>query len=560
VAVSSIFMDGHRSLSPGSRRNCWLLLGILALVLESQSVFAIEVRTVALTGQQAPGTDPGAVFNGFSAPRLNDSGDIAFTATLQTGAAGVTASNAFGLWKQTNGPLGLVARTGSQAPGAPAGVNFSTVANRRLAMNGSGQVVFDAQLQTGVAGVTGGNQDGIWADSGSQLAMVARTGSQPPGVPAGAMYTTLSVPEIDATGDVSFVGGMVTDAGGVSGIWKTASGSLGLAYLQGDQVPGEIDGVSYGTIQSASMNSTGKLTFYAPPQHVGKVGGVWSEGTSPAAFMAYIGAAAPGAGIGVRFDGMGPPSINDAGQVAFWGVLTGGPVPSKFAGVDNGLWVQRSGALELIGRQGNAAVGEPAGSVFDSFFDRGVLNGAGNVAFRGSVSRLNGGFYTFSNYGIWAERGGAVSLVDYEGAQAMGLASGTTYARLGDYSFNDRGQVAFDGTLSTFGSTGIWAQDANGLLHLIAATGQQLDVDDGPGVNLKTISGVTFAGASSGTGNAGGGLNNRGQIAFAASFTDGTWGAFISDAVAVPEPSAVKLSIVALAMVAAMRARKAMLQ
>src|SRR5207248_2438724 len=142
------------------------------LVPESQFVFAIEVRTLALSGQQAPGTDPGVVFNGFGGPRLNDSGDTAFTATLQIGVGGVTGANALGLWKQTNGPLGLVARTGSQAPGAPAGANFSFIPSRRLAMNGSGQVAFDAQLPTGIAGVTGANQNGIWSDSGGQLAMV----------------------------------------------------------------------------------------------------------------------------------------------------------------------------------------------------------------------------------------------------------------------------------------------------------------------------------------------------------------------------------------------------
>jgi hypothetical protein len=97
---------------------------------------AAALRTVALTGQSAPGTAGGITFETFGSfihpqdqyiyggPVLNDAGQIAFRADL-TGS-GVDSTNYQGVWSEGSGTLSLVARTGSQAPGAVSGVNFST--------------------------------------------------------------------------------------------------------------------------------------------------------------------------------------------------------------------------------------------------------------------------------------------------------------------------------------------------------------------------------------------------------------------------------------------------
>src|SRR5262245_65285225 len=86
-----------------------------------------NLRTVALTGQPAPGTPGGVTYESFGAlnhPQddfdyggavLNDAGQIAFRANL-TGS-GVDSTNNQGVWSEGSGGLALVARTGSQAPG-----------------------------------------------------------------------------------------------------------------------------------------------------------------------------------------------------------------------------------------------------------------------------------------------------------------------------------------------------------------------------------------------------------------------------------------------------------
>jgi len=79
---------------------------------------------------------------------------------------------------------------------------------------------------------------------------------------------------------------------------------------------------------------------------------------------------------------------------------------------------------------------------------------------------------------------------------------------------------------------GIWAEDSSGVLTLIAREGDEIDVDDGPGTDLRTIAALSFAG---GTGNQDGRLsefNDLGQLAFMIQFTDNSDGIFVSDLVA----------------------------
>ena len=67
---------------------------------------------------------------------------------LQTGAGGVASSNNSGIWRET----ALVVREGSQAPGTPTGALFAGFGNPVL--NDSGQVAYSGLLQTGAGGVT----------------------------------------------------------------------------------------------------------------------------------------------------------------------------------------------------------------------------------------------------------------------------------------------------------------------------------------------------------------------------------------------------------------------
>lgn len=110
---------------------------------------------------------------------------------------------------------------------------------------------------------------------------------------------------------------------------------------------------------------------------------------------------------------------------------------------------------------------------------------------------------------------------------------------------NSNGQVAFGARVN--GRGGVWAQDINGLLRPIALAGDVIDIDNGPGVDLRTITGATLfsdtfnaaAGNSDGRSSA---FNDLGQIVFLASFSDGSRGVFVSNLVAIPEPASVMIA------------------
>ena len=116
---------------------------------------------------------------------------------------------------------------------------------------------------------------------------------------------------------------------------------------------------------------------------------------------------------------------------------------------------------------------------------------------------------------------------------------GSTTATFGIPVLNSVSQVAFRAFLSGnsvngANDSGIWAVDRAGLIRLIAREGDSLEVTPG---NFRTIASIGFLG---GTGNGEGGVsgfNDVGQLAFQASFTDGTSGIFVSNLVAIPEPA-----------------------
>ena len=80
---------------------------------------AARDETVALTGTQAPGLPAGVNFSFLAGnPQLNDAGQVAFSSFLA--GTGVGSTNDEAIYRGTT----LVARDGNAAPGLPAGVNF----------------------------------------------------------------------------------------------------------------------------------------------------------------------------------------------------------------------------------------------------------------------------------------------------------------------------------------------------------------------------------------------------------------------------------------------------
>src|SRR5258706_1992237 len=78
-----------------------------------------QTATIAVTGSAAPGLPAGAKFSTFSAPQLNNAGQIGFLSTLQSGSGGVPSSHATRPLAAAPGTPQIAPREGSAAPGTP---------------------------------------------------------------------------------------------------------------------------------------------------------------------------------------------------------------------------------------------------------------------------------------------------------------------------------------------------------------------------------------------------------------------------------------------------------
>ncbi len=431
-----------------------------------------SVSLLAREGDAAPGTSAGINFSDFGVetPNLNAAGQSVFAATLIGG--GVTVANNTGLWMGAPGSVALLARAGNAAPGTGAGINFSSF-NYPAAINAAGQVAFFGSLTGG--GVTNANDTGLWLGVPGSVALLARTGSQAPGMAAGVNYSGLGPAAINATG-LSVFGANTSD--GSNGLWTGAPGSVALLARSGGQAPGTPAGTTFLNFVDSSnvqtrpaINAAGQIAFAGNLTGTGVTGsnisGLWTGTPGNVALLARAGNQAPGTPAGITFaNQFGTPTINASGQNAFFAGLTGAGVD----GLNNqGIWRGTPGSMALVVRNGNMAPGAGAGTAFSTIVDF-AFNDRGEVAF--SID-LTGPLVTTANdSSLWfSDAAGNLTLIVREGSPfqvAPGdvrtvsflFIAGNFRGGSGDEDgfpngFNDQGQLAFLAGF-TDGSSGIF--------------------------------------------------------------------------------------------------------
>ncbi len=517
------------------------MLGCLLSVAQAQTL-----RTVAISGDPAPGAGSGASFFDFEGLVLNDAGQVAFLGEL-TGTE-VVDSNSLGIWSEGGGSgLALVARSGSAAPDVSSGVYFGGLGNPVL--NNVGQTAFAGGLVG--EGAIPFIDNGIWSEGGgSGLALVARAGKMAPGAGGANFRFFFTALAFNDAGQTAFFG-LLDGTNNTSGVWSEGGGAgLALVARGGDVAPGT-SGTKFSTFNISSpsppaINNAGQTAFGGNLASTKRVG-IWSEGGGAGlALVAREGNVAPGTGgenfVSSGFDSFSNPILNDLGQTAFSGFL-----PGRNVNMDRnmGIWSGGGSGLTLVARTGDIAPGTGDNASFSKFRGTPALNNAGQTAFLGELFDMPN-----SGLGIWSEGGGSgLALVARAGNVAPDT-GGASFSSFSTPALNNAGQTAFLGSLTGTGvgnsnDRGIWAEDLSGVLKLIAREGDMLDIDDGPGTVFRTIIGLSFAGN---TGNGDGrpsGFNNLGQLVFSATFTDGTNGIFVSNLVAIPEPSTLLLGALA---------------
>ncbi len=404
--------------------------------------------------QEAPGI--GAEFDGFSSPTLNDLGQVAYTATTDS------QTNPQGIFRSDNTTTtAAIHYAGQHPPGTPGGAEFQTFFSPVL-LNNAGQVAFQAGLRNGSGGVDVTNNSGIWQDN----TLVARTGSQAPDVPVGALFNTLDYfgpptsPALNNAGQFLYWGELRTGSGGVDftnseGTWLNNT----LLQRAGSQAPGTPQGTLFGIPFGYAINDAGQVAIGAfLQQGAGGVDetndtGLWLDNT----LVARAGSSAPDTPTGTVFNFVGFPSFNNAGQIAYWATLQ-----TESGGVDDtnnsGIWLDST----LLVRKGSHAPGTPEGTAIE-FFGNQMLNEGGQIAFRAALRSGLGGVDDTNEEGIWVygPNGNAMLVV-----REAGELAGRTIDELGIFanprgsdgqgrSFNNFSQVTYHATF-TNGDQGVF--------------------------------------------------------------------------------------------------------
>ena len=455
---------------------------------------------VVTSGQSVPNGD--GRFETFHAPAINDSGKVAFIATLTDTDLGIDSDVAV-FRGDLNGNLLQLARERQLVPLGDARFGFFF----EPYLNNSGQVAFYNRL------TAGSTFDGIFlAGDNAFLTEIARPGFESPN--GLGPFTLLSDLALNDAGEVAFSysANFLTFRRGV--IVVDGANEFEDIALNNETAPGG-NGI-FSNFQDIQLNNAGQVVFKANLSNTlggasDNIGLYRGSGTTAPVEIARRGERVPD-GNG-EFSNFSPADVNEVGQVAFSAELmnTAGSLDRRGLflsdGVNEPLQIARSGR-PVPGGQGRF-------SSFDTF----AVNNFGQVALSSGIADGLGGNGIFIGDGL-----GTMTKVVLAGDVTPD--GGGTFTNISTPTFNDSGQVAFRSDVN-MGFGGIRAaiyffdENESGLTEVIRVGDSLL------GSTVSNLTLLTADRLNPGWGERSG-LNERGQIAFGFSLIDGRSGVAIS--------------------------------
>jgi hypothetical protein len=251
---------------------------------------------------------------------------------------------------------------GQPAPGGGTFEHFGVETLPVLAaVNAKGQVAFFATLVRAKA------SEGFFLASGGRIAKIALEGDPAPGGGSLSGFGKHPIPALNARGTVAFAGALV-GAGSVEGIFTSAGGRLSTVAATGGPAPGIPSGTFAG-LDVPALNDRGDVAFLATVRR-GRdaIEAIYLRAGARLTKIVAQGDLAPAGG---NFAGFGPPTINNAGVVAFAAVVEG-------RGVPGGVFVAEGARVTMLVGAGDDT---PIGGIYAKVSERVALNDAGTVAF-----------------------------------------------------------------------------------------------------------------------------------------------------------------------------------
>ncbi|MDA8563755.1 hypothetical protein N9L06_04810 [Mariniblastus sp.] len=476
----------------------------------------IVTDVIAFSGDPVP--DGNGVLSSFAIPVLNDSGQVAFTASLAE-SVGVNNNNAI-LLSNVAGDLVQIGRSGDTVP---SGDNvFSGFASP--ALNDSGDLAFRGIIG-GASGVYLGRED-------NSLTRIIRFGDAEPGGNStiGIVYT----PALNSAGQTAFFGTPSVFRGNRFHLLSDRNANVVPVVREGDPAFNDdgtfVDLSLFPDQFDPAINDSGQVAFSAVLADVsgggpfGAIGVFIGDGSGTPSQVALTGEIVPdGDGVFFSFE---QPALNDLGEVAFVGDVRD---TSAFSGV---FHADENSNVTQIARVGEAV---PDGNGTFSGFSREIsLNDAGQALFFGFAENTAGIRQSNGLY-IGDERSDVTQIARAGTTVPSGV--GVFFDFLNP-ALNENGQAAFKGIVSNIeigDESGIYLYDDELGLTEVARVGDSF--------LGSTIINLDFSGSSLNLGNERSGLNDTGQVAYRFTLADGRGG--IAIASAVPEPNSRAVGVLA---------------
>jgi hypothetical protein len=349
-------------------------------------------QIVAVSGTPAP--DGNGSFSGFSQLSLNDRGQVAFVAYFRNTSGGLGDNR--GLFLSDSPGIVQLIRTGDIAPDGD--TIIKSFRDHAVALNNQGQVAVPVALNRPN---TSFDSNSVFVGDQENLTRVAVFGQDAPdGV--GKVGKILGDPVLNDVGQAAFYAaftGPCLGGCGDTGILFADGTNLEQIIREGDPAP-DGDG-AFGhfyrgvPISTIVLNDNGQAAFSAVLEDTERNTGIFRREGSTLTQIAREGDLAPSGDEHYRYfdDRI---DLNDAGQVVFRANLTGS------YGSDQGIFRSDGIARQEIAREGAAA---PDGDGQFGFLREPDINEAGQVAFLGylSGSTIDSGdpFNEFEDSGIY---------------------------------------------------------------------------------------------------------------------------------------------------------------
>lgn len=460
-----------------------VLCSIICLGAHHGVALATTWLPIAWTEEVAVGVpgEPLAQHFIMDAPALNNSGQVAFRSFLS--ATSISNSNNNTIWSGPANNPQLVVREGDSAPGT---MEVFEHFDPDPLLNNAGQVLINAN-------VTGpfDQSNGLWVGSTGSLQFVARVNTPLPGLTHQIDSIEPSSAVLSDNGKVAFLGVASNDK---TAMWYGSPGSLTVVAMEGSNIPagsGLPSDVKFESLaaptESPVINSSGKIAFQATIADddfdiFGR--SIWTGVPGSLQLLAREETPAPGVPGEEYFLLNTLPVMNNAGQVAFGAEL------SNF---HDSIWLGTPGNLHLLVEGNDPAPVGTAGVRFAEFgtYKELRLSDSGHVAFEGWLDGT--GVNSSNELGLFRAAEDEIDMVARLGSQAPGMQPGTVFEFFDSFSINPSGQMAFvaettGGGVGPSNSLGIWAENADDQLQLVAREGDWVNPVTGGVVRLVDAS------------------------------------------------------------------------